>query len=185
PEHGPVDVDTGSELESRAALGPWGDALAFTDHSGRVVIAPLLLVERLGRSLEWLRGRRLTDPELRPVTSDGLPLGPDDDPVLEALARGEEVVRTIGLHSTDGTVAWYSVRAGCVDHETVAARATLRDVSELVHAQQEIRALAALVERELSHQIAHDDLTGLKTRKALIAETERALDDGDQVVLVF
>lgn len=185
PEHRSVDVDQASELEARAALGPWGDALAFTDRDARVVIAPRLLVERLGCTLDWMRGRRLTDPELRPVTPDGIPLDPEDDPVLEALARGDEVVRTIGLHAADGTIAWYSVRAGCVEHESVAARATLRDVSELVQAQQEIRALAALVERELSHQIAHDDLTGLKTRKALIAEVEQALEAGEQIALVF
>ena len=45
--------------------------------------------------------------------------------------------------------------------------------------------MAAIVERELAHQIDHDDLTGLRTRKSLIELTDQALDAGEPVAIVF
>jgi diguanylate cyclase (GGDEF)-like protein/PAS domain S-box-containing protein len=186
PEHEPsVDVDSVSELEARTVIGAFGDAVCFHDEDGRIVVTPKAFADRLGRSIGWLYGRRLTDRVFEPITPDGLPIGPDRDPLAEALRTGAEVTRTIGLKALDGRVVWYSVRCAPVEQQSVVARSTLREVSELIETQHEIRAMAAIVERELSHQIDHDDLTGLRTRKSLIALTDEALDAGEQVAVVF
>jgi diguanylate cyclase (GGDEF)-like protein/PAS domain S-box-containing protein len=180
-----VDVDTVAELETRSILGAFGDAVCFHDARGRIVVTPKYFADRLGRSIGWLHGRALTDPALEPVTTDGTPIGPAHDPVAEALRTGTEVIRTIGLKARDGSVVWYSVRCAPVDQRAVVARSTLREVTELIETQHEIRAMAAIVERELAHQIDHDDLTGLRTRKSLIALTDAALESGEQVAVVF
>lgn len=186
PEHEVhVDVDPVTELETRSALGAFGDAVCFHDAHGRIVVTPKNFADRLGRSIGWIYGRRLTDPVFEPITPDGTTVGPDGDPVAEALRAGVEVTRTIGLKAVDGHVVWYSVRSAPVDRQAVVARSTLREVSELIEAQHEIRAMAAVVERELAHQLDHDDLTGLRTRKSLIELTEAALDSSEEVAVVF
>ena len=182
----PRGAEVLNEVRARTELQPFGDASCFHDGEGRMVMTPRGLATRLGRPIEWLYGRRLTDPGLGALGPAGEPLAPDDDPVLEAIRTGVDVTRTIGLTAADGSVAWYSVRAGLVEHlNTVAARSTLRDVDELIEAQQEIRALAAIVEQDLAHRLDHDDLTGLKTRRALIELTDAALWSGGPVAVVF
>ena len=106
--------------------------------------------------------------------------------MIEAISGGSEVVRTIGLTAADGGTVWYSVRAGTVAHlERIVGRAALREVTDLIEAQREIEQLAAVVERELAHQLDHDDLTGLKTRRALIDLVDEALQTGAAPAVVF
>lgn len=175
-----------NQVRTRTQLQPFGDASCFHDRDGKILLTPRGLAADLGRSVEWLFGRRFTDPEMGAVDASGAPLGADDDPVLAALRDGDDVTRTIGFTSAAGRIAWYSIRAGVVDHlDTVMARSTLRRVDDLVEAQHEIRASAAMVEQELAHRLDHDDLTGLKTRRALIELTEAALWSGGPVGLVF
>lgn len=174
PSYAPVEVDQQSHLRTRAVLGPFGDATAFHDREGRFVFTPAHFAEQLTRPPTWLYGRRLDDPELDAQTVEGMPLTAEDDPIAEALATGDEVLRTVGLAASDGTRRWYSVRAGTVAGDVFAVRSTWRDVAELVEA-----------ERALAHQLDHDDLTGLATRRALIDDVERTLKEHHQAAIVF
>jgi diguanylate cyclase (GGDEF)-like protein/PAS domain S-box-containing protein len=180
-----ADVHVDAEAESRLLLQPVGDAACFHDADGRIAFATANLAELLGRPIGWFYGRRLTDPELQPVDADGRPIGVDDDPVIESLRKGEDVIRTVGLRSTMGGVAWFSVRAGPIGSERLPARSTLRDVSELVRAQEAARLLAGIVERELAHRADHDSLTELKARHVIVHAIETRLEVGAPVSVVF
>lgn len=175
PEHTAIDApDPVDELQARAVLGPFGDLTSFHDIDGAIVFTPAALADRLGRTAQWLYGRRLTDPALRAVTFDGEPLTAEHDPIAAALATGDDVVRTIGLTTADGRQAWYSIRAGLVHGGVMAVRSTWHPVDALVEA-----------ERALARQLDVDDLTGLATRRALIDQVERTLADGGPVSIVF
>jgi diguanylate cyclase (GGDEF)-like protein/PAS domain S-box-containing protein len=180
-----TDVRIDSEAEARLLLQPFGDASCFHDGAGRIGFATANLAELLGRPIGWFHGRRLTDPELHPVDADGRPISGEDDPVVESLRKGDDVIRTVGLRSTSGDVVWLSVRAGPVGSARLPGRSTLRDVSELVRAQEEARLLAGIVERELAHRADHDSLTELKARHVIVRAIESRLQLGAPVSVVF
>lgn len=180
-----TDIHVESEAQARLLLQPFGDATCFHDATGRVTFATANLAALLGRRVGWLAGRRLTDPELQPVHPDGRPVSIEDDPVVEALAAGEDVIRTVGLRSTSGETVWLSVRAGRVGTVQLRARSTLRDVGELVRAQEEARLLAGIVERELAHRADHDSLTALKARHVILRSIEERLAAEAAVSVVF
>ena len=183
--HPDVDVDSEAEDRARFLLQATGDAGCFHGEDGRIVFATANLAPLLGRPTEELRGRRLTDPAFDPLLPGGTAAGPDDDPVLRAIATGEDVSSTLGIRTAGGTVAWVAVRASAVPGSTVPARSSLRDITELVHAQEEARHLAALVEEQLAHVADHDDLTGLKTRRVASALVDDALAHGTPVSVLF
>jgi diguanylate cyclase (GGDEF)-like protein/PAS domain S-box-containing protein len=183
--HDAPDVRVDDEAQTRLLLQPFGDAACFHDADGRIGFATANLAELLGRPIGWFHGRRLTDPELQPVDADGRPIAAGDDPVVESLRKGEDVIRTVGLCSTTGDVTWFSVRAGPVAAGRLPARSTLRDVSELVRAQEAARLLAGIVERELAHRADHDSLTELKARHVIVRAIEARLEVDAPVSVVF
>lgn len=180
-----ADVEVDTEARARLLIQPYGDAACFHDDDGRIVFAAANLAELLERPGEWLHGRRLTDPELQTVDIEGFPLPDEEDPVLRALRIGHDVTSIIGLLSASHERVWFSVRAGPVGSPNLPVRSTLRDISELVRAQEETRLLAAIVERELTHRADHDSLTGLKARHVITEAIENPLLDGSRVSVVF
>jgi diguanylate cyclase (GGDEF)-like protein/PAS domain S-box-containing protein len=183
--HPAVDVDGEAEERARFLLQAPGDAGCFHDGDGRIVLATANLADLLGYATDELRGRRLTDAAFGPVLPGGDPAGPDDDPVVRALATGEDANGTLGIRSALGEVTWVAIRATAVPGSTVPARSSLRDITELVHAQEEARRLAAVVEEQLAHVADHDDLTGLKTRRIASEAVDAALRNGEPVSVVF
>lgn len=183
--HPAIDVDSEAEDRARFLLQAPGDAGCFHGADGRIVLATANLADLLGYATEELRGRRLTDASFGPVLPGGAPAGPGDDPVMRALATGEDTSGTLGLRSALGEVTWVAIRATAVPGSTVPARSSLRDITELVHAQEEARRLAAIVEEQLAHVADHDDLTGLKTRRIASEAVDAALARGEPVSVVF
>lgn len=180
-----VEIDPDDELVARQLYQPAGDAACIHDADGRVAFGSPSLDVLLGRPAGWIIGRRLTDPELDPVLADGSVAGADRDPALTALRTGEEAVSTLGIRTEDGRRVWLSVVAGSVAREALPARSSLRDITELVEAQQEARRLAALVEEQLAHRANHDDLTGLTSRRIVLGKLDEALDAGLPASVVF
>jgi diguanylate cyclase (GGDEF)-like protein/PAS domain S-box-containing protein len=180
-----VALDPDDELVSRQLYQPVGDAACIHDADGRVAFGSPSLDTILGRPAGWIIGRRLTDPDLVPVRADGEPATPDDDPVCRAITTGTEVSATLGVRTADGRRIWLSVVVGAVEREALPARSSLRDITELVEAQQEARRLAAVVEEQLAHRANHDDLTGLTVRRVVLGRLDEELDAGRPVSVVF
>jgi diguanylate cyclase (GGDEF)-like protein len=180
-----TDVTIGDDAAARNILRPLNDIVCFHDADGAIRFATANFADALGRPAGWFSGRRLTDPELAPVAPDGRPLSPQEDPVLEAMDFGEDVVRTIGMRTAEGAVRWYSARCGPVGSPDLPARSTLREVTDLIEAQAESRQLAAIVERELSHRADHDSLTQLKARHVVIRTLEEHVEADEPVSVVF
>lgn len=183
--HHPDTVDVDAELLSRQVFQPVGDAACIHDPEGRITFATDSLDSLLGRPEGWMVGRRLTDPELDPVTTDGSPAGDGDDPALIAGRTGVEASATLGLRSGDGGRVWLAIVAGQVQREALPVRTSLRDITELIEAQQEARRLAAMVEEQLSYRANHDDLTGLTARRIVLGKLEDELAAGRSMSVVF
>jgi diguanylate cyclase (GGDEF)-like protein/PAS domain S-box-containing protein len=180
-----VEIDPIDELMSRQLFQPAGDAACIHDADGRVAFGSPNLDTLLGRPPGWIIGRRLTDPDLSPVQPDGSPAGPDEDPARRAIRTGSEVVATLGVRTEDGRRVWLSVVAGAVERQSLPARSSLRDITELVEAQREARRLAAMVEEQLAHRANHDDLTGLTARRIVLGKLDEELDAGRPASVVF
>jgi diguanylate cyclase (GGDEF)-like protein/PAS domain S-box-containing protein len=180
-----VEIDPMDELLTRQLFQPAGDAACIHDADGRVAFGSPSLDTLLGRPAGWIIGRRLTDPDLAPVRADGSPAGSDDDPVVRAIRDDAEVAATLGVRTADGRRIWLSVVAGAVPRQALPARSSLRDITDLVEAQQEARRLAALVEEQLAHRADHDDLTGLKARRIVLGMLDEELDAGRPASVVF
>lgn len=176
-------VESAAEAQSRIQIQPFGDAACFHDAEGRITFATANLGDVLGRPVGWMLGRRICEAELHPVDTDGRPVV--DDPAVEAMRRGTDLVRTIGLRNTDGQIVWFSVRVGLMHSPRLPVRSILRDVTELIRAQEEARQLATIVERELAHRADHDSLTELKARHVVIQAIGGRLDAGRDVSVVF
>lgn len=181
----PIEIDPDDELVTRQLYQPVGDAATIHDHEGRVAFASPGLASLIGRPINWMTGRRLTDPELKPVLADGTPAGLDDDPVVRAIRSGEEVAETLGVESGAGSRMWLSIVVGAVEREGLPARTSMRDITELVEAQQEASRLAAVVEEQLAYRANHDDLTGLTARRIVLGRVDEELDAGQPVSVVF
>lgn len=185
-QHADVEeVSLDDETRERLVSGADTDVSCFHDPSGEIVHTNGRLGERLGYPSAWLLQRRLTDPDLGPVAVGGRPLVEADDPVLEVLRTGRDVTRTIGFRAAGGEIVWMSVRAVRTGADRYAVRTSLRDITELIRAQEEARYLAAIVEEELTYRADHDSLTGLKVRHAVYATIEERLDRGEAVSVVF
>lgn len=180
-----IDVDVDAERRSRHLLQPSGDAGCFHDGEGHIVLATAELAALLDLPGDELRGRRLTDPALAPILPGGRPADIDDDPVVQALRSGADTSGTLGLLGGGGRVVWVSIKAGVVPDSAVPARSSLRDITELVDAQEEARRLAAIVEQQLVHRTEHDDLTGLKTRRVVDHQVDAALAERRPVSVVY
>ncbi len=180
-----LEIDPTDELVTRQLFQPAGDAGCIHDADGRVVFATPTLDALLGRAGGWMIGRRLSDPELSPVVADGSPLAPDDDPVTTAIRTNAEVTATVGVLAEDGRRIWLAVVVGAVEREALPARSSLRDITELVEAQQEARRLAAVVEAQLEHRANHDDLTGLTARRIVLGRLDEELAAGRSMSVVF
>jgi diguanylate cyclase (GGDEF)-like protein len=178
-------IDPTDELVTRQLFQPVGDGACIHDTDGRVAFASPSLDALLGRPEGWMIGRLLTDPELCAVTADGSPAGPDDDPAVRAIRNDAEVAATLGVRREDGSRVWLSVVAGSVDRQALRARTSLRDITELVEAQQEARRLAALVEAQLEYRANHDDLTGLTARRIVLGQLDELLAAGRSASVVF
>jgi len=181
----PVQIDTDDELVTRQLYQPAGDAATIHDGEGRVAFASPSLATLLGRPDGWMEGRHLTDPDLKPVLADGTPAGLDHDPVVEAIRTGEEVATTLGVESGDGGRMWLSIVVGAVERDGLPARTSMRDITELVEAQQEASRLAAVVEEQLAYRANHDDLTGLTARRIVLDWVDEELDARRPVSVVF
>ncbi len=185
-DHRPAtEVDPNDELLTRQLFQPAGDAACIHGVDGRVAFSSPNLDALLGRPEGWMAGRSLVDPELEPVLADGRSAGPDDDPALNAIRRGEEVVATLGVIAGDGRRMWLTVAAGAVDRAALPARSSLRDITELVETQQEARRLAAVVEEQLAYRANHDDLTGLTARRIVLGRLDEELEAGRPMSVVF
>jgi len=180
-----LELDAVDELVTRQQYQPAGDAACIHDAEGRVAFGSPTLDALLGRPNGWMVGRLLTDPELATVRSDGEPAGPDDDPALGAISTRSEIAATLGLLTEDGRRIWLSVVAGAVEREALPVRSSLRDITELVEAQQEARRLAAVVEEQLAYRANHDDLTGLTARRIVLDRLEEELAAGRPMSVVF
>lgn len=180
-----VTIDPDDELVARQLYQPAGDAACIHDAEGRVAFGSPSLDTLLGRPADWMIGRRLTDPALDPVLADGSPAGSDQDPALTAIRTGEEAANTLGVRAEDGRRVWLSVVAGAVRRQALPARSSLRDITELVEAQEEARRLAAVVEEQLAYRANHDDLTGLTARRIVLGKLDEALDAGLPASVVF
>lgn len=180
-----VDIDPDDELVTRQLFQPAGDGACIHDAEGRVRFASPSLDAVLGRPEGWMIGRLLTDPELSPVWSDGTPADVADDPAVAAIRSGSEVTATLGVLAHDGRRIWLSVVAGAVEREALPARSSLRDITELVEAQQEASRLAAIVEEQLAHRANHDDLTGLTARRIVLGRLDEELAAGRPMSVVF
>lgn len=180
-----VEVDPNEELVTRQLYQPAGDGACIHDPEGRVSFASPTLDELLGRPAGWMIGRLLTDPELDPVDAEGRPLGPDDDPAAQAIRTGTEVSLTVGVTSATGARTWLWVVVGPVDRRALPARSSLRDITELVEAQQEAKRLAAMVEEQLTYRADHDDLTGLTARRIVMEHIDERLAANQPVSVVF
>jgi diguanylate cyclase (GGDEF)-like protein/PAS domain S-box-containing protein len=180
-----VVIDEERELVTRQVFQPAGDAAAVHDSDGRVAFGSPSLDQLLGRPEGWMTGRRLTDPELEPVLLEGEPAGPDDDPALAAIREGTEVSTTLGVRAGEGSRLWLAVAAGSVGRDTLPVRTSLRDITDLVEAQQEARRLAAVVEEQLAYRANHDDLTGLTARRIVLGRLDEELGEGRPMSVVF
>lgn len=180
-----VVIDGERELMSRQVYQPAGDAAAIHDSEGRVAFGSPSLDALLGRPEGWMTGRLLTDPELEPTLPDGAPAGPDDDPAIAAIRAGREVSSTLGVRAGDGSRIWLAVAAGNVERDALPVRTSLRDITELVEAQQEARRLAAVVEEQLAYRANHDDLTGLTARRIVLGRLDEELGAGRPMSVVF
>lgn len=178
-------IDPTDELMTRQLFRPAGDEACIHDALGQVAFTSEKLDALLGRPDGWILGRTLTDPELATVHPDGSPIAAVDDPVVRAIAEKREVVETIGVLDADGRRIWLSVAAGAVQRATLPARSSLRDITELVEAQNEARRLAALVEERLTYQNEHDDLTGIAARRVVLRHVDAAIEAGESVSVVF
>lgn len=178
-------VDEEAEQLARHLLQPSSDAACFHDPEGRIVLATGTLGDLLGVPLEELRGRRLTDPALGALRPDGTPATDADDPVLCALREGQATSATLGLATRGDDRVWVSVNVAVVPSSALPARTSLRDVTDLVAAQQDARRLASQIEEQLTHQAEHDDLTGLKTRRIALGRIDDALIAGRPVSVAF
>jgi len=170
----PVLIDGDAEASSRLQIQPVGDWACFHDHEGRIGFTTAGFAAVLGRSVEWLRGRRLTDPDLAAIGPDELLVESRRDPAVIALAENRDITSILGLRSTDDTRLWFSVRSGPIGWGSLPARSTLRDITDLMTTVLESRRL-----------VEHDDLTGLKSRRAIIDRIEALLADGRQAAVVF
>lgn len=184
------DICLDDEAKTRLVLQVDGDLSCFHNANGEIVYTNNRCVDLLGVEPTWLRGRRLTDAALSPIAVGGRPLGEADDPVLEALRTGVEVTRTMGFRCSDlspnrGEMVWMSVRASPTGTDTYSVRTSMRDITELIRAQEEARYLSSIVEQELTYRADHDSLTGLKARHAVIDVIDDRLREGLAVSVVF
>ncbi|NLA34140.1 MAG: diguanylate cyclase [Actinobacteria bacterium] len=179
------DVSLDDETRERLVSGADTDVSCFHNPNGEIVQTNGRLGDRLGYPSNWLQQRRLTDPDLGPVAVGGRPLVEADDPVLEVLRTGQDVTRTIGFRTATGDIAWMSVRAVRTGADRFAVRTSLRDITELIRAQEEARYLAAIVEEELTYRADHDSLTGLLARHAVYSMIDERLMVGESVSVVF
>jgi diguanylate cyclase (GGDEF)-like protein/PAS domain S-box-containing protein len=178
-------VDADAEAWARHLLQAASDASSFHDAEGRIVLSTGTLGELLGLPVEDLRGRRLTDPALDARRTDDTPATAADDPVLRALDNREDTTATLGFAPPGGRRLWVSIKVSVVASSAMPAHASLRDVTDLVAAQQDARRLATQIEEQLTHQAEHDDLTGLKARRIALACIDDALAAGRPISAVF
>lgn len=179
------NVESASEAQARLVIQPFGDVACFHDEHGRIEFATPNVCDMLGYPVDWLLGRTLTDPAFHPIDTDREPITAADDPIVEALRTDDFVTRTIGLRSSGGDIVWISVLAGHAGSGVYAARSTMRNITELVDAQQEARMLAAMVERELTARANRDSLTGLQARHVATHVIEARLEIDEHVSVVF
>jgi len=169
-----VMVDGDAEAALRLQLQPVGDWACFHDEDGRIGFTTNGFAAVLGRSVEWLRGRRLTDPDLDAIGPDELLVDSRRDPAVIALAENRDITSILGLRSTDDSRLWFSVRSGPIGWGSLPTRSTLRDITDLMTTVLDSRRL-----------VEHDDLTGLKSRRVVIDRIEELLAAGDQAAVVF
>jgi len=121
------------------------EGVSLHDGAGCLVAVTTRVELLLGWSGEHLRGRRWTDPCLRPRDAAGKPVGVDDDPVREAIARKQVVQRTLGLVRPDGQLLWLAVKATPLPGG--GAVSSLADLTDLVTAEEDRARLAGIVQR--------------------------------------
>ena len=175
-DHDPtaVTVDSDVEATQRLQIQPVGDWVCFHDEDGRIGFTTEGFADVLGRSVDWLNGRRLTDPALSAIGPDELVIDSGHDPVVTALTEHRDITSVLGLRSTDGTRLWFSVRSGPIGWGSLPARSTLRDITDLMNTVLESRRVAD-----------HDDLTGLKSRRAVIDRIDELVAADRPAAVVF
>jgi len=175
-DHDPIPamIDEDAEAATRLQLQPVGDWACFHDDNGRIGFTTNGFAGVLGRSVDWLRGRRLTDPDLDAIGPDELPVDAHRDPAVIALCENRDITSILGLRSTDDSRLWFSVRSGPIGWGSLPTRSTLRDITDLMTAVLDSRRL-----------VEHDDLTGLKSRRAVIDRIEHLLASGQPAAVVF
>jgi diguanylate cyclase (GGDEF)-like protein/PAS domain S-box-containing protein len=121
------------------------------------------------RTADEMVGQRAGAPVIEMVTSDGVPVSPENSPALQVIRSGETIrdVRYV-ITLANGTRRWLSVHiVPLVDPATQArlgAVSSVRDVTERVS-----------IEDQLRFQADHDELTGVLNRRRFLAELEREL----------
>ena len=178
-------IDPDDELLNRQQFSPAGDASCIHDREGRVVFSSDGLDTLLGRPAGWIIGRTLIDSELDPIHSDGSRFVADDYPVPRAIAENRELTATIGVLNSEGNRIWISMVVGPVKRSELPARSSLRNITDLVEAQNEARRLAALVEERLTYQADHDELTGIASRRAVLRRVDESIDAAASASVVF
>jgi len=121
------------------------EGVSLHDSTGRLLAVTTRVEVLLGQPTTHLRGCRWTSPALRARDAVGRPLGDDDDPVWEAIARQRVVERTLGLVRPDGRLVWLAVKATPLPGG--GAVSSLTDLTSLVTAEEDRARLAGIVQR--------------------------------------
>jgi PAS domain S-box-containing protein len=100
------------ESHFRAVLESLSQGVIYQDANGRVIDANAAALRILGRTLDDIRGRSLTDPQWRAICSDGSEYPPSLHPSVIALRTGSEERAEMGIYNpAEESYRWIEVAA--------------------------------------------------------------------------
>ncbi|MDD5304585.1 MAG: PAS domain S-box protein, partial [Elusimicrobia bacterium] len=135
-----------NEEKYRLLIATMAEGVTLQDADSSILAFNKSAERILGLTSDQLIGRTSFDPRWRSIHADGSPFPGETHPVPGALRTGlpqSDVI--MGIHKPDGTLTWIStnVRPIFKEGETTPYRAvaTMRDITELKRAEDEIRHL--------------------------------------------
>jgi diguanylate cyclase (GGDEF)-like protein/PAS domain S-box-containing protein len=139
----PVDVP-GTAI-GRATFLALSQGVVIHAADGRILLVNPAAERILGLTAAQLSGLTPTDATWRAIHEDGTPFPGDTHPASVSLATGLEVHGVVmGVHKTDGSLAWLWVNAVPVEGERApgapAVVATFSDITDQILLRDELRA---------------------------------------------
>ncbi|WP_293237574.1 diguanylate cyclase [Mycolicibacterium sp.] len=173
-----------AERHFETVVATLDEAVVVLAHTGRVISVNPAVSQLLGTlpddeaDYDALVGHWIDSRETVMYGPDGVPLDPEDRPILRTLRTGTPYVgEAFTINREDGRRMWLAMNARRLNPDE-------GEDSAVVVSFRDITATRSTAER-LAHQASHDALTGLPNRVHLVEQAGRLHAEGTLAAVLF